>query len=437
MHLGGFKVKSIGLDTSGKMIVRGPQKAKGQIMVSGSKNSVLPIMGASLLTDEDIVLKNVPDLADVRTMIEILESAGKEVERYDDELVIKSSGILNSEIPYEPVRKMRASFNVYGPLTIRKGYAKVALPGGCSIGARPVDFHLEGLKKLGIESNIEHGFVTSSVVKPNKEINVSLPFPSVGATEHILTTACLLDGVKTTITNCAIEPEVTDLINFLNEMGARIFGSETSILKIEGVRKLTGIEYTVIPDRIEAGTYIIMGALIGQDLIVKNVTADHLHSLFSIFEKMGSPIDYDSKKREVKISALQLSTLKSISMETAPFPGFPTDLQPQMTTLLSLVSGRSTITETVFKSRFYHIDELNRMGAKIRVEDNTAIIEGVNKLSGAPVEATDLRAAAALLIAGLVAEGETVITNVDHIFRGYEKIQEKMEKIGIDLFYVK
>ncbi|MGB4715406.1 MAG: UDP-N-acetylglucosamine 1-carboxyvinyltransferase, partial [Defluviitoga tunisiensis] len=325
----------------------------------------------------------------------------------------------------------------YGPLTIRNGYAKVALPGGCSIGARPVDFHLEGLKKLGIESTVEHGFVMSSISKPNKEINVTLPFPSVGATEHILTTACLLKGVKTTITNCAIEPEVTDLGNFLNKMGARISGIGTSILKIEGVDKLGGINYTIIPDRIEAGTFIIMGILIGENLVIKNVTAEHLDALFSVFEKIGSPINYDKKKREVKVGAVPLQSLKNISMETSPYPGFPTDLQPQITTLLSLVPGRSTITETVFKSRFYHIDELNRMGAKIRVEDNTAIIEGVNKLTGAPVEATDLRAAAALLIAGLVAEGETVITNVDHIFRGYENIQEKLERLGIDLLYIK
>lgn len=430
-------MKSIGLDTTGKMIVKGPQKARGEVIVSGSKNAVLPIMGASLLTDDDIVLNNVPDLADVKTMVEILESAGKEIDRYDDQLIIKSTGKINSDIPYEPVRKMRASFNVYGPLTIRNGYAKVALPGGCSIGARPVDFHLEGLKKLGIESTVEHGFVMSSIKKPNKDINVTLPFPSVGATEHILTTACLLKGVKTTITNCAIEPEVTDLGNFLNKMGARISGIGTSILKIEGVEKLGGINYTIIPDRIEAGTFIIMGILIGENLVIKNVAAEHLDALFSVFEKIGCPINYDKKKREVKVGAVSLQSLKNISMETAPYPGFPTDLQPQITTLLSLVPGRSTITETVFKSRFYHIDELNRMGAKIRVEDNTAIIEGVNKLTGAPVEATDLRAAAALLIAGLVAEGETVITNVDHIFRGYENIQEKLERLGIDVLYIK
>jgi UDP-N-acetylglucosamine 1-carboxyvinyltransferase len=267
-------LKSIGLDTTGKMIVKGPQKARGEVIVSGSKNAVLPIMGASLLTDEEIVLNNVPDLADVKTMIEILESAGKEIDRYDDQLIIRGTGRINSDIPYEPVRKMRASFNVYGPLTIRNGYAKVALPGGCSIGARPVDFHLEGLKKLGIESTVEHGFVMSSISKPNKEINVTLPFPSVGATEHILTTACLLKGVKTTITNCAIEPEVTDLGNFLNKMGARISGIGTSILKIEGVDKLRGINYTIIPDRIEAGTFMIMGILIGEDLVIKNVTAE-------------------------------------------------------------------------------------------------------------------------------------------------------------------
>jgi UDP-N-acetylglucosamine 1-carboxyvinyltransferase len=220
-------------------------------------------------------------------------------------------------------------------------------------------------------------------------------------------------------------------------MGAKITGGGTSILKIEGVKKLSGVKYTIIPDRIEAGTYIILGKLIGKELTIKNVSAEHLNSLFSVFDNIGSPVDYDENKREVKVAVTLLNTLNSISMETAPFPGFPTDLQPQITTFLSLVPGRSTITETVFKSRFYHIDELNRMGAKIRVEDNTAIIEGVSKLSGAPVEATDLRAAAALLIAGLVAEGETIISNVDHIFRGYENIHEKLEQVGIDLIYEK
>jgi UDP-N-acetylglucosamine 1-carboxyvinyltransferase len=220
-------------------------------------------------------------------------------------------------------------------------------------------------------------------------------------------------------------------------MGAKIFGAGSSILKIEGVKKLSGISHNIIPDRIEAGTYIILGKLAGENLTIKNVSADHLNSLFSIFENIGSPILYDDIKREVTVTKANFDILKNISMETSPFPGFPTDLQPQITTFLSLVPGRSTITETVFKSRFYHIDELNRMGAKIRVEDNTAIIEGVNKLSGAPVEATDLRAAAALLIAGLVAEGETVITNVDHIFRGYENIHEKLENVGIDLVYLK
>jgi UDP-N-acetylglucosamine 1-carboxyvinyltransferase len=429
-------MESLELNTSGKIVVNGPQTAKGDIYISGSKNAVLPIMAACLLTDEKITLDNVPDLADVSTMIDILESAGKVVDRIEDKLIITSTSLEDFEIPYEPVRKMRASFNVFGPLTIKMKKAKVALPGGCSIGVRPVNFHLEGLKKLGIESKIEHGFALSKFNGAEKEVNISLKFPSVGATEHIITTATLIYGTKTIISNCAMEPEISDLIDFLNAMGADIIGKNTSTITVNGVDKLHGLNYRVIPDRIEAGTYAIMGALIGDNLTIHNICYDDLRILFSTFDDIGINYELNKEEKTLKISKIKNNNLNNVILKTEPYPGFPTDLQPQISVLLSLIKGKSTITETIFKSRFNHIDELNRMGANIRLEDNTAIIDGVDKLTGAPIEATDLRASAALLIAGLLAEGETIISNVDHIFRGYEKLEEKLNKMGLKMTYI-
>ncbi|WP_459996661.1 UDP-N-acetylglucosamine 1-carboxyvinyltransferase [Marinitoga arctica] len=417
----------------GKIKVIGPQKAKGEIDISGSKNSALPILAATLLTDEDIILHNIPNLADVNTMIEILETAGKKITWEESSLIIKGCSNINSVLPYGPVRRMRASFNVLGPLTIRNGYAKVALPGGCSIGVRPVNFHLEGLNKLGIDSQIEHGFTNSKFVSAGKKVHISLPFPSVGATEHLITTAALLNNTETILTNCAQEPEIVDLCNFLISMGAKIEGHGTSNIKIHGVEKLSGTEYKIIPDRIEAGTYAILGAILGQKIILNNVIEDHIFALLDVFEKIG--INFEIKNNKLIINGISKLELSPVDVETATFPGFPTDLQPQLMVLLSLIPGRSSITENVFKTRFNHVDELNRMGAKIFVEGNTAIITGVTKLSGAPLEATDLRASAALLIASLIADGETIINNVDHIFRGYEKLFEKLEKLGLEIEY--
>ncbi|MBM7559834.1 UDP-N-acetylglucosamine 1-carboxyvinyltransferase [Marinitoga litoralis] len=421
------------IESMGKIMVSGPQYASGEITISGSKNSALPILAATLLTDEDIILHNIPNLADVNTMIEILENAGKKVLWDESTLIIKGCDDINSVLPYAPVRRMRASFNVLGPLTIRKGFAKVALPGGCSIGVRPVNFHLEGLKKLGIDSEIEHGFANSKLGESPEKIHISLPFPSVGATEHLITTAVLLENTETIITNCAQEPEIVDLCNFLISMGANIEGQGTSNIKIHGVKKLYSTEYTIIPDRIEAGTYAILGAILGKKVVLKNVIEEHIFSLLDIFEKIGIRFSIDNDVLTIEgISKLELSP---VDVETATFPGFPTDLQPQLMVLLSLIPGRSSITENVFKTRFNHVDELNRMGAKIFVEGNTAIITGVSKLSGAPLEATDLRASAALLIAALSADGETKINNVDHIFRGYEKLFDKLENLGLKIEY--
>lgn len=429
-------MNAINLESSGKLFVKGPQKASGSIKVSGSKNAVLPIMAATLLTSKKVILNNVPDLADVQTMIEILEYSGKSIDRKENILIIEENKKLNGEIPYEPVRKMRASFNVYGPLTLRTKKTKVALPGGCALGVRPVDFHIEGLKKLGIESNTEHGYVMGEIKEIQKEeINISLPFPSVGATEHLISSAVLLENKKIRISNCAMEPEISDLIDFLTKMGAKIEGRNTSTITIHGVTKLNGIEYSVSPDRIEAGTFIIMGAIIGENLKIEKLCIDDLRILLNILEEIGVDFKILEKEHAVMINKADLKSLGNLNIDTAPYPGFPTDLQPQISVLASLIPGKSTISENIFSSRFNHIDELNRMGAKIRLEDNTAIIDGVDYLSGAPIQATDLRAAAALLIAALSAEGESVISNVDHIFRGYEKIKEKLEKIGIKIEY--
>lgn len=428
-------MNALNLESSGKLRIKGPQTASGSIKVSGSKNAVLPIMAATLLTKEKVILNNVPDLADVQTMQEILEHSGKSITKDNDTLIIEEFEDIKGEIPYEPVRKMRASFNVYGPLTLRAKETKVALPGGCSLGVRPVNYHLEGLKKLGIESTTEHGYVMGKITESKEKINISLPFPSVGATEHLITSAVLLEGKKIKISNCAMEPEITDLIDFLTQMGANIEGKNTSIITINGVKELKGIEYSVSPDRIEAGTYIIMGAIIGENLKIEKLCIDDLRILLNILEEIGVDFKILEKEHAVMINKADLKSLGNLNIDTAPYPGFPTDLQPQISVLASLIPGKSTISENIFSSRFNHIDELNRMGAKIRLEDNTAIIDGVDYLSGAPIQATDLRAAAALLIAALSAEGESVISNVDHIFRGYEKIKEKLEKIGIKIEY--
>jgi UDP-N-acetylglucosamine 1-carboxyvinyltransferase len=330
---------------------------------------------------------------------------------------------------------MRASFNVYGPLTLRAKETKVALPGGCSLGVRPVNYHLEGLKKLGIESTTEHGYVMGKIIATKEKINISLPFPSVGATEHLITSAVLLEGKSIKISNCAMEPEITDLIDFLIKMGAKIEGKNTSIITIKGVKELKGTEYSVSPDRIEAGTYIIMGAILGDNLKIEEVCIDDLRILLNILEEIGINFEISEKENYVKISKANFKNISTMNIDTAPYPGFPTDLQPQISVLASLIPGKSTISENIFSSRFNHIDELNRMGANIRLEDNTAIIDGVDYLSGAPIQATDLRAAAALLIAALSAEGESIISNIDHIFRGYEKLKEKLENVGIKIEY--
>jgi UDP-N-acetylglucosamine 1-carboxyvinyltransferase len=422
----------------GKFIIEGPVRLNGEVEISGAKNSALPIMAASILSSGDVSLKNVPDLGDVRTMIDILNSAGFKVSFENNILSIKKADKLNSNVPYELVSKMRASFNVLGPLTVVNGEATVALPGGCSIGVRPVDFHIEGLKKLGFEVEQQHGFVTAR--KPKKlsgDVNIYLKYPSVGTTEHLMTTATLMKGCRVTLNNVALEPEIIDLQNFLNSMGAKIIGAGTSTIIIEGVEKLSGTDYSIIPDRIEAGTFII--AILASEGTgkVKNVIPSHLDALFEKLREIGTKFDILEPLREVHIPRNNLRELSGTDIDIEPYPGFPTDLQPQMMAFLSLVNGKSVIVENVFKSRFLHVDELKRMGARIDIKGNTAIIDGGVKYTSAPVQATDIRASAALLIAAICADGVSIINNIEHIFRGYENVIEKFKKLGAKIEYIK
>ncbi|PLV58705.1 UDP-N-acetylglucosamine 1-carboxyvinyltransferase [Thermotoga sp. KOL6] len=416
----------------GKFVVQGDTVLEGEVKISGAKNAALPIMAASILCDEEVVLENVPRLQDVFVMKDILLSIGFNVIFDKNTLIVSRAKDISCEVPYELVRKMRASFNVLGPIAARAGKARVALPGGCSIGVRPVDFHLEGLKKLGFSIKVEHGFVEATFEKRVEHATITLPFPSVGATEHLMTTASLLEGTHTIIENAAMEPEIVDLQNFLNAMGGNVKGAGTSRIEVEGVKKMNSVRYRIIPDRIEAGTYLIAIAASGGMGAVKNVIPSHLANPLGKLEQIGA--DLRIYKDTIEISMEKRP--KSVDITTNPYPGFPTDLQPQMMVLLSIANGVSVITENVFKTRFLHVDELKRMGADIEVSGNVAIVRGVKKLSGAPVEGTDLRATAALLIAGIIAEGSTEISNVEHIFRGYENVVEKFENLGARIEYV-
>jgi len=412
--------------------VNGPVKLAGEVEISGSKNSSLPIIAASLISLDDVEIRNVPDLLDVRTMIDILESINFDIKFSNGIVHVKPqySGV-NTNVPYKLVRKMRASFNVLGPLAARYGKAKVALPGGCSIGVRPVNFHIKGLEKLGFEVNIEHGFVEAKLIKPNS-CKIILPKPSVGATEHLMTTAAAIDGIEVVIENAAMEPEIVDLQEFLKKLGVEIEGAGTSRITIKGGVKKRKITHEVIPDRIEAGSYVIAIAATGGEGIIKNINSEHLNSLWEVLEKVGVNLKIEKNQVHVKMNGIP----KPVDINVSPYPGFPTDLQPQIMALLTLADGTSYIKENVFQTRFLHVDELKRMGAEIEITDGTAIIKGVKKLSGAPVNGTDLRATAALLIAAFMANGKSEIHHVEHIFRGYENVCEKFQKLGGKIEYV-
>jgi len=411
-----------------KIIVKGGSSLNGTIKVDGAKNATLPILAASLLASGESIIEDVPELEDVRVMCEVLHSLGVDVEYGDRKAIIEAKNISNIEAPYELVRKMRASFLVAGPLLARLGKARIALPGGCAIGSRPIDLHLKGFSSLGAEIYLGHGYIEAKADKLIGE-RIYLDYPSVGATENIMMAATLAEG-QTYIENAAEEPEIVDLANYLNAMGARIIGAGTDLIKIDGVKELKGVKHQVIPDRIEAGTYMTAAAITQGDVLIDNVICEHIKSIIAKLKEAG--VYVEELPRGVRVKAPY--RLKAVDVKTLPYPGFPTDMQAQMMALLSTADGTSIIIETVFENRFMHADELKRMGAKIKIEGRTAIIEGSERLTGAPVKATDLRAGAALVLAALAAEGETHINDAFHLDRGYVDIVEKLNNLGAKIY---
>lgn len=414
-----------------RIVVRGGKRLQGRVRISGAKNAALPIMAAALICNEPVTLKNVPALLDIDGMEHLLFSMGVVTERRPGEVIIDPRTLRWPEAPYDLVRKMRASFFVLGPLIARARHARVSLPGGCSIGSRPVDIHIKALQALGIELTVEHGYVEARAEGDNHLIGqrVTLDFPSVGATENLLAAAVMARGT-TIIHNAACEPEVADLANFLSAMGARIEGIGTSRLQIEGVGSLHGGEYTIIPDRIESGTYLVAGAITGGEVTLENSCPSLMTNTLEKLTEAGVELQVNGDEITVRGPARPRSVA---DITTLPYPGFPTDMQAQMMALLALADGTSVIRETIFENRFMHVNELTRLGANISLEGNTAIVRGVKSLSGSPVMASDLRASAALVLAGLVAEGETEVLRVYHIDRGYEKIEEKLAALGADI----
>lgn len=407
-------------------LLHGGIPLKGSVRISGSKNTALPIIAASLLTDEPIILKNVPNLDDVRTMLDILRNLGVAISFRDGILGISPKSNLGDNLPYESIRKMRASFNVLGPLVVRHGEARVPLPGGCAIGPRPVDMHLDGMRVLGIDTMVEHGIVNAKRVSTPQSVFYHLRLPSVGTTEQLLTIAVLMKDTETILNNVALEPEVQELAHFLNRMGAKIEGIGTSALHIKGVEKLHGVEYDIIPDRIETGTYLLAALVTKGDIEVLGFNREHNQSLMKKMEEMGATVKIGVNRAR----AIYERKLKGTDIHAEVYPGIPTDLQPQLTMLCSVADGLSAITDTVFSDRLVHVDELKRMGAKCFVREHSVIVHGVHHLSGAPVKANDLRGAAALILAGLNAVGQTVVQNAEHIFRGYENILKKLQDVG-------
>lgn len=413
-----------------KLIVKGGNRLVGAVKTSGAKNAVLPIIAASILGTTPSHLDEVPMLEDVHTISEVLKCLGLSVECSPEKNVldIDSTEITSYEAPYELVRTMRASFLVMGPLLARIGKARISMPGGCAIGARPIDIHLKGFEALGVKIEQGHGYIEASAPEGLKGTSIYFDFPSVGATENIMMAASLAEGT-TILENAAEEPEIVDLANYLNKMGAKIRGAGTDTIRIEGVDKLHGADYTIIPDRIEAGTYMIAAAMTGGDVVVENVLPEHQKPLIAKLREAGAVVEENIDK----VRVIGKNPLKAVSIKTLPYPGFPTDMQAQMMAMMVIAEGRSKVTETVFENRFMHVVELNRMGAQISTEGRSAVIDGPCKLTGCDVRATDLRAGAAMILAGLVAEGTTRIGDLHHIDRGYENIVAKLKNLGADI----
>ena len=414
-----------------KFIINGGKKLSGKVEISGAKNAILPIMTATLLAKGKSVLHNVPHLNDIKMMSHVLRVIGARVDYHDGILEIDATHASYFEAPYELVSKMRASIYVLGPLLARFGQAKVSFPGGCAIGTRPVDLHLMAMEKLGAAIDIEHGYIIAKAEKL-KGSEIHFPKTSVGATANTLMAAVLAKG-ETNIFGAASEPDISSLIDFLNKMGARIQGKGTKHLKIIGVKKLEPAEMTMMPDRIEAGTFLIAGAITKSDITISKCEPSHLDALMEKLRAAGA--DFAIHNHEIKI--ISPKHIKPVDMTTEPYPGYPTDLQAQFMALMTLAHGESVITETIFPDRFMHVAELNRLDADIRVNKNVATVKGVKSLSGAQVMATDLRASATLVLAGLAAQGQTEVSRIYHIDRGYDKIEEKLRKLGADIKRVK
>ncbi|HQE06004.1 MAG: UDP-N-acetylglucosamine 1-carboxyvinyltransferase [Tepidanaerobacter sp.] len=409
------------------IVIEGGRPLKGTVKISSAKNAVLPVIAASLLTESECIIEDAPELEDVKVMTEVLNSLGAKALREGDSIKISAGTIDSFEAPYDLVRKMRASFLVMGPLLARKGRARISMPGGCAIGSRPIDLHLKGFAALGAQIELGHGFVEAKCDKL-KAATIYLDFPSVGATENIMMAAALAEG-QTTIGNAAKEPEIIDVANFLNSMGAKIRGAGTDIIKIEGVKELSGISYTVIPDRIETGTYLVAGAITGGNVLLENVVPEHLKPVIAKLIECGA--DITEEPEGLRVIGCERPVASDV--KTMPYPGFPTDMQAQIMAFLSKACGTSMVIETVFENRYMHVEELKRMGAKIKIEGRSAVVEGVEKLSGAPVKATDLRAGAALILAGLAAEGTTKVMHTYHIDRGYVDIVGKLKNLGANI----
>ncbi len=406
-----------------KLVIRGNRHLTGKVSISGAKNAVLPIMAATLLTDGVSHIKRVPRLRDTKTMIRLLDIIGAATDLNDDILTIDTTTVNNPEAPYDLVKTMRASFYVLGPLVAKFGTARVSQPGGCAWGPRPIDLHLKGLEKLGAEVTLAGGYITAKAdrLQGNK---INFEISSVGATGNIVMAAVLAEG-ETVIENAAREPEIVQLCQFLNLMGAEINGVGTDVLTINGVEELSPRDIAVIPDRIEAGTFMIAGAMLG-DITVCDIIPEHLLAVIDRLEETGAGISQGDDWIRVK----QLEPIKPVDVTTAVYPGFPTDLQAQWVALMGLSDGTAVVTDTIYNDRFSHIPELSRLGAKIKLENNVAVIYGRDELQGAPVMSTDIRASASLILAGLAAQGVTEVSRIYHIDRGYEQIEEKFRQLG-------
>ncbi len=411
-----------------KILVEGGRRLVGNVTISGAKNAALPILAAALLTDGTCRFTNVPDLRDIHSIVQLLQSLGARVERQEDKVVVNASGLASSEAPYDLVRKMRASILVLGPLLARLQHARVSLPGGCAIGARPINLHLKGLALMGAEIDIQHGYVEARA-KRLKGAEIYFDTVSVTGTENLLMAASLAEG-ETVLRNAAREPEVVALAEVLNLMGARIEGAGTAVIRVRGVDRLNGVEMRIIPDRIEAGTFMVAAALTAGDVTLEDCESEHLGAVCDKLVQAGALVEKTPGYIRIRGSR----SIESLDIRTQTYPGFPTDMQAQFMVLMSVATGQSIITETIFENRFIHVSELRRLGADIVVSGETAVIRGRPSLSGAPVMASDLRASASLVLAGLVAEGVTEVNRVYHLDRGYEHIEAKLQQLGASIW---